>query len=276
MQGLLDEELYQECLADFAFTPPEDVPGARSLIVVAFPDPQVRFTFNWGGHDVPVVVPPTYLHWRRNDQQVEKALAELLEPEGYRVAQAVVPKKLLAVCSGLAAYGLNSITYVENLGSFHRLAAFCSDLGCERDQWREASVMERCGQCLRCARSCPTGAIEPERHLPRAERCITFRNEKPGQVAFPQWVESSWHDSLVGCMHCQRVCPENRGVLEWYEEGARFSEEETRLLLTGVPAAELPAALAEKLGRWDLLELLDLLPRNLAVLLEKGRLHSAR
>jgi hypothetical protein len=64
--------------------------------------------------------------------------------------------------------------------------------------------------------------------------------------------------------------------LEWYEEGARFSEEETRLLLTGVPAAELPAALAEKLGRWDLLELLDLLPRNLAVLLEKGRLHSAR
>jgi epoxyqueuosine reductase len=192
-----------------------------------------------------------------------------LELEGYRVAQAIVPKKLLAVCGGVAAYGKNNITYVDGMGSFHRLVAFYSNLPCEQDEWREPRLMERCERCLGCARSCPTGAIEPERFLLRAERCITFWNEKPGQVAFPEWVEASWHNCLVGCMRCQRGCPENREVLDFYEEGVEFSEEETGLLLERVPLAELPVVLVEKLEHWDLFELLDILPRNLEVLLRR-------
>jgi len=274
-QGLLDEEFCQERLTGFIFRPPEDMPEAKSLIVVAFRDPQVRFFFNLRGARIPVIVPPTYLHWREKDKQVEGVLAELLGTEGYRVAQATVPKKLLAVCSGLAAYGKNNITYIEGMGSFHRLAAFFSDLQCEQDDWREPQVMEHCEQCLGCLRGCPTGAIEPERFLLRAERCITFWNEKPGQVAFPDWVEASWHNCLIGCMRCQRVCPENRGVLDWYEEGVEFSEEETGLLLGGVPLAELPAVLVEKLERWDLLESLDILPRNLNALLSRRDLRPA-
>ena len=104
-QGLLDEEFCQERLTGFVFRPPEEMPEAKSLIVAAFRDPQVRFFFNWRGARIPVIVPPTYLHWRVKDKQVERVLAELLASEGYRVAQAIVPKKLLAVCSGLAAYG---------------------------------------------------------------------------------------------------------------------------------------------------------------------------
>lgn len=265
-QGFLDEEFYQECLAGLVFKPPEGM-QVRSLIAVAFRDPQVRFTFGWKGERIPLVVPPTYLHWREKDRQVEQVLAELLATEGYRVATATVPRKLLAVCSGVAAYGKNNITYVEGMGSFHRLAAFCSDLPCEQDEWRTPKAMERCEWCQACAQSCPTGAIEPERFLLHAERCITFRNEKPGQVAFPEWMETSWHNCLVGCMRCQRACPENREVLDWYQEGAEFSEAETELLLAGVPQAELPSALAEKLEREDMLELLDILPRNLGALL---------
>jgi epoxyqueuosine reductase len=274
-QGLLDEEFRQERLAGFAFTPPEDLPQAQSLIVVAFRDPQVRFFFNWRGARVPLIVPPTYLHWQEKDGQVERVLAELLGPEGHRVVQAIVPMKLLAVCSGLAAYGKSNITYIEGMGSFHRLAAFCSDLQCEQDDWREPRVMEECDRCLGCLRGCPAGAIEPERFLIRAERCITFRNEKPGQVAFPQWMEASWHNCLVGCMRCQRVCPENRGVLDWCEEGGEFSEQETGLLLGGRPLAELPATLVEKLERWNLLELHDILPRNLNALLAPRDLRPA-
>lgn len=267
-QGLLDEEFYQERLTGFVFRPPDDMPEARSLIVVAFRDPQVRFTFSWGGEHIPLIVPPTYLHWREKDKQVDRILTELLEPEGYRVVQAVVPKKLLAVRSGLAVYGKNNITYVAGLGSFHRLAAFCSDLPCEQDEWGELRMMERCEQCQACVQSCPTSAIVPERFMLHAERCITFRNERPGQVAFPEWMDSSWHNCLVGCMHCQGICPENKDKLSWYEEGVEFSVEETASLLGGIPLAELPGALVQKLERWDLLDLLDILPRNLKVLLE--------
>jgi hypothetical protein len=52
------------------------------------------------------------------------------------------------------------------------------------------------------------------------------------------------------------------------EQGAAFSSQETALLLDGVPLDELPSTTARKLERWDLVDLLDVLPRNLAVLLE--------
>jgi epoxyqueuosine reductase len=266
-QGLLDEKFYQERLAGFVFRPPEDMPEARSLIIVAFKDPQVRFSFSWEGKHIPLIVPPTYLHWQGKDKRLEMALVELLEPEGYQVAQAVVPKKLLAVCSGLAAYGRNNITYVNGMGSLHRLAALFSDLPCEEDHWAKPQVLERCRECQACRRACPPGAIDDDRFILHAERCITFWNEKPGSVAFPKWLAESWHNCLVGCMRCQIVCPENQGKLDWYEEGEEFSEEETGLLLEGVPLTELPTVLVEKLERWDLLELIDILPRNLNALL---------
>ncbi len=266
-KGLLDEAFYQECLTGFVFSPPESLPEAQSLIVVAVRQPQIRFIFAWNGKQIPAVVPPTYLHWRETDRQVESVLTGTLGPKGHRVAPAKLPKKLLAVRSGLATYGKNNIAYVAGMGSFHRLTAFYSDLLCEQDDWREPMMMERCQHCSACLHHCPTGAITSERFLLHAERCITFHNEKPGGVPFPEWLDPSWHNCLVGCLHCQRACPENRDCLAWIEEGAEFSAEETALLLGGTPLDQLPAGTAQKLRRWDMVDLLDILPRNLRVLL---------
>lgn len=267
-EGLLEETFFRKWLTGFVFSPPESLPEARSLIVVAVPDPQIRFTFTWNGKRIPLIVPPTYLHWQRTDQRAEDALVEILEPAGYRVTRAVLPKKLLAVRSGLAAYGKNNVTYVPGLGSFHRLVAFYSDLPPQQDDWREPKMMERCEKCVACLRHCPTGAITSERFLLRAERCITFHNEQPSDVPFPAWLDASWHNCLVGCFHCQSICPENRDFLDWVEEGAEFSSEETILLVEGVPLDQLPAEAIRKLEQSDLVGLLDSLPRNLKLLLE--------
>jgi epoxyqueuosine reductase len=265
-QELFDEEFYQERLAGFKFDPPGDL-GARSLIVVAVPQPQIRFTFTWNGEAIPLVIPPTYLYWRETDKQVEEFVAGILGTEGYRAVEVALPEKLLAARSGLGAYGRNNVCYVEGLGSFHRPVALVSDLPCPEDTWQEARMMERCQTCQACLRACPTGAITAERFLIHAERCLTFRNEKPGSVPFPAWVDPAWHNCLVGCMICQRVCPENREVLGWVEEGAEFSQEETALLLEGVPSDQLPDPLTKKLAQWDLVDLLDIMPRNLGVFL---------
>jgi epoxyqueuosine reductase len=268
-QGLLDETFFRRYLSGFVFSPPDSLPAARSLIVVAVPDPQTRFTFTWNGQRIPLIVPPTYLHWRSTDQQAEAALAEILEPGGYRVIQARLPKKLLAIRSDLAAYGKNNITYVSGMGSFHRLAAFYSDLPCQQDGWHEPRMMERCQSCAACLRNCPSGAITSERFLLRAERCITLHNEKPSDVPFPEWLAPSWHNCLVGCLRCQSICPENRDFLAWVEEGPEFSAKETELLVEGVPLDQLPIATIEKLEQSDLADLLDVLPRNLKVILER-------
>jgi epoxyqueuosine reductase len=270
-QGLLDEEFYGAYLAGLKFNPPESLPEARSLIVVAVPDPPTRITFTREGERLPLLVPPTYLHYREIDKRVDDLLAEALAPAGYRVAQARLPKKLLAVRSGLAQYGRNNISYIPGMGSYYRLVAFYSDLPCPEDNWQEPQLLERCQKCRACLRACPTAAISSERFLLRAERCMTFLNEKPTDVPFPSWIDPAWHNCLVGCLHCQRVCPENKEVLPWVEEGEEFSEEETAQLAEGVALDRLSAATAERLERLDLVELLDVLPRNLSVLLSRTK-----
>ncbi len=268
-QGLIDPELSQTYLAGIAFSPPSSLPEARSIIVVAVPQPQVRVTFAWDGEAVPAIVPPTYPE-REMDMRVAALLKEVLETAGYGVAEAVLPKKLLAVRSGLATYGKNNITYIPGLGSFYGLVTAYSDMPAPDDPWQEAQMMDGCENCSACRSHCPTGAIAVDRFLLHAERCISFHNEKPAAVSFPEWMDASWHNCLVGCLHCQRVCPANRDVWTWVEEGVAFSRGETAMLLMGLPFDQLPAATNEKLERVNLDAYADVLPRNLNALLRQG------
>jgi epoxyqueuosine reductase len=214
-----------------------------------------------------VLVPPTYLHAEEIDQQVEDLLANALATWGYRVARANVPKKLLSVRSGLGRYGRNNVSYVPDTGSFHRLVAFHSDMPCQDADWTEPQMLELCETCRACLRGCPTEAISMERFLVQAERCLTFHNEKPGDVPFAAWISPSAHNCLVGCLRCQRVCPENRGVLDWVEDGEEFSEDETAEILEGLPREDLSAPVVKKLQRDTLMDDLEILPRNLRALL---------
>ncbi len=267
--GTYDEAVYKTYFADFTYGPPDEMPNAASLIIVASPQPVVRFTFLYKGKSFRLVVPPTYFHG--TDEAAREILAAALGPAGYRVILAAVPKKLLAARSGLAAYGKNNVAYVPGMGSFFRLSAFYSDLPPPAgEEWREPAALERCGECELCGRACPTGAIAPDRFLLHAERCITFHNEQPPEVPFPAWLEPAWHDNcVVGCLRCQRACPEDENVRGWVEDAASFSEEETALLLEGVPLEELPPATAEKLRRTGLADYAEYLPRNLGVLIER-------
>jgi epoxyqueuosine reductase len=132
-------------------------------------------------------------------------------------------------------------------------------------------MMDRCQTCEACLRICPTQAIPSDRFLLHAERCIVFHNERPPEYPFPDWIDPAAHNCVVGCMHCQRACPENRTFLEWIEGDEEFSHEETSLLLRGALPAQLPAATVQKLQRLELLDSLNTLPRNLGVFFGAGK-----
>jgi epoxyqueuosine reductase len=266
--GLLDEELFRRYLSSFSFDPREVMPEAQSIIIVAVPVPRINFAFTWKGRPRTFTVPPTYLFGSKADSQAGNLLEGVLAPAGKRAVKTRLPEKLLAVCSGLAAYGRNNISYVPGMGSFHRLVTFFSDLPCREGTWRTPRHLNMCGNCQACLKSCPTGAIAEDRFLLHAERCLTFWNEKPGDIPFPAWIDGSSHHCLVGCLRCQRVCPENRRLHVWCREGGTFTEAETMLLCEGVPLEQLPEGTARKIERFDLIELLDIIPRNLRMLLK--------
>ncbi len=266
-QGFFDEEFYKEGLSFFSFQTPDDLKEAASLIVVAVPRPQTKVSFAWRGKTLQLIIPPTYLGYLETPKQIEGLLTEWLAPEGYRVAPAKLPRKLLAVRSGLAEYGRNNISYISGMGSFFQLMVFCSDLPCKEDTWCEPSMMDNCRDCPICMAKCPAGAITSERFLLRAERCLVFHNERSQDYSFPDWIEPAAHNCLVGCMLCQQSCPENKPFLEWFEGNEAFSNEETALLLRGASSDQLPAETQAKLERLGLNYFVEILPRNLGVFL---------
>jgi len=68
-------------------------------------------------------------------------------------------------------------------------------------------------------------------------------------------------------MLCQKVCPQNKEFVNWVEDGPQFSEEETALILEGVPLDQLPPDTSAKWKNLGLDEDYDIFPRNLRVLL---------
>ncbi len=264
-KGLFNEEFYQEDLRFFNFEIPRTLPETKSLIIVAAFQPQIKISFLWNGESFPLIIPPTYSY--ATDRKVKGLLESLLHKQGYHLTESALPLKLLAVHSGLAEYGKNNISYANGFGSFYRLAAFFTDFPSLEDNWGELRTLERCDKCPACTNACPTGAISSDRFLLYAERCITFHNERRGE--FPKWLDPSWHNCLVGCLHCQKCCPLNKDFVKLIEETETFDHDEAALLLQGTTGDKLPPETAKKLERLDIIEYLDELPRNLRVLLQR-------
>jgi epoxyqueuosine reductase len=264
-QGELDQEFYTQRLAWFKFELPEQLEDAQSIIIVAVPRPQTQATFTWKGRRRPLILPPTYTAYDVITNRITVLLGELLGKKGYRIAATGLPLKLLAARSGLVQYGRNNITYVPGMGSFLQLVAVYSDMPCVQDSWQEPEMMAACKSCEQCRKACPTGAIPSDRFLLRAERCIVFHNEKPGNIPFPAWMKPEWHNCIEGCLHCQRACPLDREFMKWIEGEEEFSEQETTMILNGVDRESLPADTAGKLQHLSILDDLGILPRNLGV-----------
>lgn len=259
----IDVGLYEKYLTYFKFDVRASLPTARSIIITAAPQPQRRATFHFERQTYSVIIPPIYYH--DTDNSVKETLQDILVSKGYHLEGVALPTKLLAARSGMARYGKNNIAFVDGMGSFLRLKAFLSDMPPGRSDWLEPQAMKQCDRCQACLNACPTKAIVSDRFLIHAERCITFLNEYTDE--FPEWVEPAWHNSLIGCMKCQLVCPANKPFAKWVEKGETFDEAETELILNGVALDRMPPETARKLTRSYMANYLAVLPRNLRALL---------
>ena len=265
LNGELDEAFYRTYLNHFDFIPPEDMPAAASILVVAMPRPQTRMGFVWRGQKRVLVLPPIYSGFCDVPREAGALLDQYLGPLGFQARPANLPLKPLAAHSGLAEYGRNNLIYVSGMGSFLQLGAFFTDLLVEEDVWGEMRVMALCSACRACLVKCPTGAIPEDRFLIHADRCLVYFNERAPDYPLPAWLNAAASNTLVGCMLCQQFCPVNHPFKGWFDGYVEFSEEETGWLLHGARLEELPETTRERLERVNLGDLIDVLPRNLRV-----------
>ncbi len=268
-QHLLDPKFYDQYKSYFEFKQDVDLPEIRSLFVISIPVPQFEAVFHYKNEKISLLIPPTYLYGRKIINQMIELVNDILKPTGYKAVYARLPQKTLAVRCGLAEYGRNNITYVNGMGSFHRLTTLYSDFPTTEDNWQELRMMDLCKECTACTRKCPTGAIPMDRFLLRVEHCLTYHNENPPEFPFPDWIDSSWHNCLVGCLHCQHVCPANKKVKNWTEKGPEFSEVETKQIMEGVNFDDLLPETKMKFEESEFREYYEVLPRNLAPFFKK-------
>ena len=264
-QGLLNKRLHERW--HFYLQTNESLPEAKTIVIVAMPQPIIRLWFTWQGTSYPADIPPNYFARAEYESGAEVILNNVLKTAGYKIARAHLALKTLAVRSGLATYGRNNITYVSGMGSLCQLVAFYADCPCEEDNWQESKAMDACEDCSLCRENCPTGSIPVDRFLIHAENCLGFLNEL--EPDFPYWVQlqPDWHNALIGCMRCQFVCPVDKPYLGNIVVGPSFSEKETALILNKTPLERLPLETRQKLKISD-----GVYPRlspNLGALIEK-------
>jgi epoxyqueuosine reductase len=263
-QGLVDQQLSEKW--HFYLMTNEDLPEAKTIIVLAMPQPITSLRFEWRGRIFPADIPPTYLT-KVDDSRAEKTLKSVLETAGYKVVKARLALKTLATRSGLAEYGRNNISYVPGMGSLCQLVAFYSDCPCEEDNWQESRAMEACDNCTLCLENCPTESITADRFLIHAEKCLGFLNEKEPDIPYWAKYQPDWTNALIGCMRCQFVCPVDKPYLQNIKNGPAFSREETVMVLNKISWEQLSLQTRQKLE--DIRGIYPLMARNLQALIEK-------
>jgi len=261
-QQYIFENIYQLDLPETDFE-------IRSIILIATPSPAItNVKFRWEGEDRFFPIPATYTDYKFVPEQLEKFLNDELNPEGYHAVFApCLPRKLLAVRSGLGMYGRNNICYVDGMGSFLHISPFFTDMQCTNDVWYDIRHMDTCDDCKACVKNCPTGAIKEEGTIIDTDLCLTFFNEAGGEYGFPEFICQEFHNSVVGCMRCQDVCPKNKEYLNSVAAPYDFNEEETTLLLECTASENLPESLRQKIGALGISDYIGALPRNLKALL---------
>jgi epoxyqueuosine reductase len=266
-QGLLDEEFYRNNLTSFNYDYRSIMEDAKFIIVIAAPQYKSLAEFQYKGKTLTATIPPTY-KYPAIDSQVISILNNTLVKNNYSLVRAALPLKLLAVRSGLGQYGRNNVCYIPGRGSFNRLLAFITDHEFQEDCWGDVTVMESCKACSACADKCPTGAIDKKQFLIHGQRCLTNFNEY--ETPIPEWINSDWHDSIVGCMKCQIACPQNNKLLDIVDERLTFDEKETEMILDGSNFSSLPVETQNKISYAGMESYYNVLPRNIRLLLDNN------
>ncbi len=264
-QGSINSKLFQQYLSHLNYSSSAGGKNLASFILTAAPQTKQGIIFNYKNGEHYYAIPPTY--FTKTDAIIEEIIGNILIPLGFSLFPVNIPLKLAAVRTGLSRYERNNITYCDGLGSYYRLKAFVTDFPVNQDSWKEAELMGKCNDCTACRKACPTEAITEKRLLLYSDRCLTYYSENMDD--FPQWINESWQHCLVGCVVCQTVCPENKGLDIQSESTSVFLEEETNALLEALQESDLTESVARKLDELSLLEYWSPISRNLKIMLSR-------
>lgn len=114
-----------------------------------------------------------------------------------------IDERKAAVTSGLAVVGRNNLCITEK-GSFIFLGEIITD---GEFSLSVPNVSRTCGDCDRCIRKCPTGALSETGF--DYTKCLAYLTQKKGELTKEEQAAIRKNAIAWGCDRCSEACPHN-------------------------------------------------------------------
>lgn len=237
--GEISPDFFRDNLSFFTYLDGTSMDNPVSIVLIAVPRPAHVLTFSMAGGIKEMLLPPTYVNYQKMFKDVRDDLAGALADYGCRLEVLSAPLKALGNRMGFLKHGRNNIGYVKDLGSYLQLVGLVSGKPLHDEDFAprpEEALLDRCVECRICAKACPTQAINLQRVLIHAEKCYTLFSESMNPI--PEGLRPPSPQCLIGCLRCQDVCPENKGLLRYARTAVSFTARETGYFLNLAPGSE--------------------------------------
>lgn len=199
---------YMESHSEKRFNPAKLVEGTKSVISVFLnyytrksqADPVApvlsKYAYGTDYHDV----------IRQKLKQLLRYIHQSVTPVNGRAFADSAPvfEKAWAAKAGLGWIGKNTLVISPESGSFFFIGSLFVDIPLHYDK----PIDDLCGDCNRCIRACPTGAIISPRNLD-ARRCISYLTIENRREISREF-KGRFKNRVFGCDICQDVCPWNK------------------------------------------------------------------
>jgi epoxyqueuosine reductase len=119
------------------------------------------------------------------------------------VDSGLVMEKAWAQRCGVGWRGKNTLLINRHHGSWFFIGILLTDLQTKHD----TPEKDYCGNCDRCMRACPTGALEAP-HVLNPLKCISYHTIETND-ALPEDLRGLFGNRMFGCDICQEACPFN-------------------------------------------------------------------
>ena len=192
--------------------PRTHLPGAKSVIVIAAPQPEADF------YPPPVEKPGRHFAYISSlaylpDYHIK--IKSLLEALAQKIKTAAdfnyvtfvdggfLPERTLAVKAGIAHIAKSGMAFSNKYGPDCRLGIMVTDL--ELECGGPPAKKNICGKCRICADACKGSNLLPE-------ACVSYITQKKGVLSEPDM--EAMKKNVYGCDNCVRICSLNETARE--------------------------------------------------------------
>jgi len=183
------------------------MPGAKSVIVFGIPslDDSDELEIDRGKGDFSY---PGY----QQIKVINREIVRILTCAGYKAnwlseETSTTSYKRVAALAGIGVFGKNSLILAPKYGPWLRIGLVLTDASLKPDTPFHKDL---CGDCMKCIRACPMGALKP--YMVSPEKCLVGATSvgNPNQKAralLDEFEPRITPRARVMCRVCQMACP---------------------------------------------------------------------